>query len=79
MSIDKRGRLDEQPFSHRATKDGRVMLYWRGRHIKTISGNEAARFLRDLEGLAPHELQLLLAKETGNFKHGNERERKSRS
>jgi hypothetical protein len=70
--IDKHGELEVEPFSYRALKNGSVLLEHRGRTIKTISGDEAERFLKriaDLEGL---EEQLVLAKLTGNFKRGNE-------
>ena len=72
--IDKRGELEESPFSYRALKNGSVALEHHGRTVKTISGDEAEHFLKriaDLEGLAE---QLVLAKLTGNFKRGNERQ-----
>jgi hypothetical protein len=71
--IDKRGELEGAPFSYRALKNGTVLLEFHGRTVKTISGDEAEKFLQritDLEGL---EEQLVLAKLTGNFKRGNER------
>jgi hypothetical protein len=71
--IDKHGELEGAPFSYRALKNGSVLLEHHGRTVKTISGDEAERFLKriaDLEGLAA---QLVLAKITGNFKRGNER------
>lgn len=71
--IDKRNRLDEEFFDYQATKDGKVLLYWYGKHIKTLSGKEAQKFLTKIEGLEGKDLQLVLAKVTGNFKHGNER------
>lgn len=71
--IDRRGRLDEEPFSFRAASDGRVMLYWENRHVKTLAGVEAQKFLVKIEGLAGKEAQLVMAKVTGNFKRGNER------
>lgn len=74
--IDKRGKLDEEPFSYRVTKDKRVMLYWQERHIKTLAGTPAEKFLADIEGLEGKEAQLVLAKITGNFKRGNERQGK---
>jgi hypothetical protein len=76
--IDKHGELEGAPFSYRALKNGSVLLEHHGRTVKTISGDEAERFLKriaDLEGL---EEQLVLAKLTGNFKRGNERASKSR-
>ncbi|MCK6580037.1 MAG: hypothetical protein L6Q98_18245 [Anaerolineae bacterium] len=73
--IDKRGRLDEAFFSFRATKDGRVMLYWYDKHVRTLAGEAAQKFLASIEGLdeADKDAQLLMAKATGNFKRGNER------
>jgi hypothetical protein len=71
--IDKRNRLDEEVFSFREAKDGRVMLYWHDKHIKTLAGGEAQKFLKRIEGLEGKDAQLVLAKATGNFKHGNER------
>jgi hypothetical protein len=71
--IDKHGELKKEPFSYRATKDGLVFLKFHGTTVKTIAGENAKKFLKktiSLEGLA---LQLVLAKLTGNFKHGNEK------
>lgn len=74
MEIDKRGRLEEEVFAYQATKDGKVIIHWMGRPVRTIRGDEAARLLRRLEGVSEHEIQLALAKATGNFKRGNERQ-----
>lgn len=71
--IDKRNKLDEEFFSYRETKDGRVMLYWHEKHIKTLVGKEAEKFRSRMEGLEGKEAQLLMARVTGNFKRGNER------
>lgn len=72
--IDKRGKLDEEIFSYQATKSGRVLLYWQGKLIKTLAGKQAQKFLRQIDAAnTDKELQLIMAKATGNFKHGNER------
>jgi len=71
--IDKRGRLDDEIFSYQVTKDGRVRLFWYERQVKTLAGDEAQKLLKKLDGLEGHDLQLALAKVTGNFKRGNER------
>jgi len=64
-----------QPFAFRETKDGRVRISYRGRVVATLTGCEARRFvLRSLRA-SDRELQLLMAKATGNFKRGNERVR----
>ncbi len=71
--IDKHGELELEPFSYRATKDGLVFLEFRGATVKTIAGENAKKFLKKAGSLDGLELQLVLAKLTGNFKHGNEK------
>lgn len=71
--IDKRGELEKEPFSYRATKDGLVFLEFHGATVKTISGENAKKFLKKVAALEGLELQLVLAKLTGNFKRGNEK------
>lgn len=73
MSFDKKQRLTENNFSYRAMKDGCIFLFWHTRHIKTLKGPAAQKFLQDIAYKDPQEVQLVLAKITGNFKHGNER------
>lgn len=71
--VDRRGVLDEDIFSYRALKDGRVLIYWREQHVTTLAGSAAAKFLAKIEPLDGKDAQLVMAKATGNFKHGNER------
>ncbi|MGH2547968.1 MAG: hypothetical protein ACRDHN_01140 [Thermomicrobiales bacterium] len=71
--IDKRGRLDAEVFTYRAVKNGTVFIAWNGRTVTTLSGKEAERFLAKVSGLTDRDVQLVMAKATGNFKHGNER------
>ena len=73
MSVDQRGKLEETPFSYRISKDGTVFLEFRGRVVKTLRDRAAQAFLERVEVLEPFEVQLVLAKLTGNFKRGNER------
>jgi len=73
MTVDKRHILDDDVFSYQEMKDQRVFLLWHGRHIKTIQGAEAHKFLAKIGDLEHHDAQLLMAKLTGNFKRGNER------
>ena len=65
--------LAENPFSFAASKDGRVMIYANGRLAKTLKGGEAAKFLSKAEVSVNRQLQVLMAKATGQFKFGNER------
>jgi len=50
-----------------------VLLYWGTKHVKTLSGKAAQKFIAEIDGLDGQATQLLLAKATGNFKRGNER------
>ena len=70
---DRRGKLDEQVFSYRVTKDGKVFICWHGRQVTTLSGARAARFIADIQGADEQGAQLIMAKATGHFKHGNEK------
>lgn len=71
--IDKRGVLEGDIFDYQVTKDGRVLLYWHNKLVKTLAGKEASRFLARIKGLDGVDAQLVMAKATGHFKHGNER------
>ena len=71
--IDKRHHFDEEVFTYRATKEGRVLLYWYGKQVMILKGMRAQEFLEDIDGLDQLEAQLVMARITGNFKHGNER------
>ncbi len=72
-NVDKRNRFNEEVFSYRATKDGKVFLYWYGKQVKTLKGSAAQDFLEDVVDLDQREAQLVMARVTGNFKRGNER------
>lgn len=66
-------RLDEQPFAYQLRKDGSIAVSHGGRVVSVISGREADRLRARLSGASEQEVQLALAKITGNFKRGNER------
>jgi len=73
-NIDKRNRLDDEPFSYRATKNNTVFLDYFGKQIKTLRGKDAEKFLEKIQDAEDKQaVQLILAKATGNFKRGNER------
>ncbi|ACA40076.1 hypothetical protein J2D69_10200 [Lysinibacillus sphaericus] len=73
--IDKRNRLSEEPFTYEITKNGNVAIYYEGKQIKVVKENEAERLLAKIHEAEQQtiEVQLLLAKMTGNFKRGNEK------
>lgn len=73
--IDKRKRLREEPFAYQIMKNGTVAINYRGKQIKIVKGTEAERLIARIKAVEDNiiEVQLLLAKITGNFKHGNEK------
>ena len=71
--IDKRNRLDDDAFEYRETKDSTVHISWHGKRVMTLKGPQARKFLAKIADLEGKAAQLVMAKITGNFKHGNER------
>ena len=71
--VDQRGRLELEPFGYVTTKSGQIRISYDGQVVTTVAGEQADRLIRRLEHAEPSQVQLLLAKATGNFKHGNER------
>lgn len=57
-------------FDYRVTKAGEVRISHHGRQATTLRGQRAAEFLEDVEDDDPQEL---MARVTGNYRHGNER------
>ncbi len=74
---DKRGILDEEVFTYDVTKAGLLLIYWHNKHVTTVSGGKAQKILAQLEDADDKEAQLIMARVTGNFKRGNEREGKN--
>ncbi len=68
--------LANEPFRFQAAKGDRVLLYYQERHVVTLAGSAARRFLERANHLEGKPLQLLMAKATKNFKRGNERSSK---
>ena len=68
--------MSDNVFTYQVTKSGKVFLFWSGKRIKILDGIAAQKFLARINGLDEEDAQLVMAKETGNFKRGNEREGK---
>ena len=75
-NIDKRNVLDEEPFSYKVVKDNRVFIYWNDKQVSILRGKESDRFLSKMKNASIKEAQLSMAKITGNFKRGNEKDNK---
>lgn len=75
-NIDKRNRLGEEVFTYRICKNNSVFIEFKGKDIKIVKGKEAEKLIsRILQSETDKDVQLALAKITGNFKHGNESNR----
>ena len=71
--IDQRGVLDDEVFSYRITKDNKVFISWYEKQVAILNGRKAAGFIKSIEIADGKDAQLIMAKATGHFKHGNER------
>lgn len=74
--IDQKNKLDDEPFNYKVLKDNKVQISWLHKDIMLLKGDQALKVLKKLELAQGKEIQLILAKVTGNFKHGNEKDGK---
>jgi len=72
-NIDKRNILDEEVFTYRITKDKKVFILYKGKHVTTLSGKKSEDFIKRIQNAEGKDAQLIMAKVTGNFKRGNEK------
>jgi hypothetical protein len=49
--VDKRNRLSEEPFTYRITKNGTVVIYYKGKQIKFLKDREALRLIERINKL----------------------------
>jgi hypothetical protein len=68
--------FDEKPFSYKLIKDNKAQVMYKGKIVCTITGKDYNKLLRVIALDNQYELQLFLAKLTGQFKHGNEKDPK---
>jgi len=71
--IDKRNRFEEEVFSYKINKDNKVFIYWQGKQVMILVGKDSEKFLSRIQTADFKEAQLIMAKVTGNFKRGNEK------
>lgn len=72
-NVDKRNIFAEEVFAYRVNKDGKVFITWHGKQVMILKEQGAKKFLAKVSGADQRQAQLVMAKITGNFKHGNER------
>ncbi|MHA1138176.1 MAG: hypothetical protein ACTSSE_16985 [Candidatus Thorarchaeota archaeon] len=71
-SDDFSSTLDSKPYSWQENK-GEVRISWKGKIVTVLRKESALKFLDRISGANEREVQLIMAKATGNFKRGNER------
>ena len=72
-NLDKHDRLKNNPFSYMKTKSEKTILYYEGKQIMILNDKDSKRFQARIVGKSDFEVQMELAKVTGNFKRGNEK------
>lgn len=60
-------------FTYRVRKNGEIAIFHRGRLATTLRGNDAEDFKQEAQDESSAQAQQLMARITGNYKHGNER------
>ena len=75
MAVAKPDPLAGEPFSFLERADGSVVIRYHTAPVTLIRGKAATRFMTRLTGTDAAGAQQLMARATGQFKHGNERSR----
>jgi hypothetical protein len=60
-------------FEYKIRKNDEVEIMRFGHRVTTLRGMEAKEFLAEVVGAGEEEIQLEMARLTGNYKRGNER------
>ena len=76
MTETNMSKLEAGFFEYQVSKDNKVFIYWYNKPVTTLAGKQAQKFLAQIESLDGVEAQLVMARFTGNFKRGNERQGK---
>lgn len=69
----------DKPFTCKLLKDGKAQVFHKGKPIAILVGKDCNKLVRVLQLDNVYELQLFLAKVTGQFKHGNEKDNKAQA
>ncbi len=75
----EKSSLEDFPFSFRTYKNGSVSVFYKEREVTILKGKNAENFLSKVESRDDLQAQMVMAKITGNFKRGNERQAKIKS
>jgi hypothetical protein len=75
QNIKQEGKFTEEVFSYKTSKDHKIFIFWYGKQVMILKDKESEKFLSRISGAGFQESQLIMAKITGNFKHGNEKKK----
>ncbi|HMQ70420.1 MAG TPA: hypothetical protein PKA90_15565 [Ignavibacteria bacterium] len=64
--------IENEPFEYRIFKD-KIQIRYHGKPVMMLKGSESKKLILKIEKAEDKEVQLILAKITGNFKRGNEK------
>ncbi len=67
--VDKRDRLKDNPFDYHINHQNKTRITYLGKHIMTLSDKATYKLQKKVLSKNDFEVQLILAKITGHFKH----------
>ena len=76
MTLTETDQPFEPPFDYRFAKDDKILIYRKGKLIMTFTKEKARKLKNKMAGKTEKEIQFVLAKATGQYKYGNEKENK---
>ena len=76
MYMENLDPLAGEPFGCASRADGSIVINYHGAPVTVLRGRAAERFTTRMAGADAGAAQQLMARATGNFKRGNERDGK---
>ena len=72
QKITNINKLEDEPFDYQIFKD-KVQVSYYGKSVMMLKSTRAKNLIKKIDKAEKKEVQLILAKITGNFKRGNEK------
>jgi len=69
--------IPDPPFEYRVTKQNKTLIYRGSKLVMTLSPPKTLNLQSKIVGKTAFEIQMILAKITGQYKFGNEKDNKS--
>jgi hypothetical protein len=73
VGVEQPDPLASMPFSYATRADGSIVISYRTAPVTILRGRPAERFVSRVAEADAAAAQQLMARATGNFRHGNER------